>query len=1391
MTLKKNNVLQTSKHARIYQGLKILRFPSLFSYLAVLSAIFGPLVGSAQVLHQIAAANIVVVQNDAANTTASVTVSTALSINDFRIRPGSNRGDYNVQIGNASTDDVANGILLGCIDQNGRDNGELAAFPGLNYGTCSIDSNASGSPGSSGEYWLATFQAPKNSEYNFNVAAAYFPYSDGWYGGWLNNASGANGGANNHLIGHPSLVLGNHVVDQGSGKTKVDLRAFGLDARSNAVLIVAGGKNEANFALSTTNADGTWTITCRDDNGGAEQDYVGFVCVPITNHTVVSGRFMGDDSIAMQSQAFNVSNSGNGTYHLNIPGVNPAHGVLIISAENGASINGDNMVCYQMSGDGWDIQTRDITTGFTPSLQNLPDTDAVVSFVYIPGPIPGATALRWSGGSNTNWDFSANQNWRLTNNGLTNYADGTRTILDDSGSNFTINLTAAVSPFQLVVSNVANDYLIHGPGSIIGPGGLTKQGNGKLTLAVTNQYTDDTIISQGTLALGAKGCIPGGTGYGNTVVDGTLDVAGFDATLNNLSGNGTVDDFAAGGTPLLTIYQTTNTTFSGTLKNTTGSLALMLDGGGVLTLAGANTFNGGSTISNGTLVVNGALGTGQVIVQNNGRLGGTGTIGGLVFMAANSALALTANAPLTTGPITLNGTIAVNIGSGVSLTNPATYLLLNHGAKMGSGSFKLILPPGLQANGFTASLVDSGTQLQLVVTAAGVTGTIADVRHVVILMNENRSFDHYFGTLRGVRGFHDRNTLQITNGTNIFYQPTGAGYELPFHTTLQCLTDVNHSWPVTHTTINNGKNDGWVPNKGAESMCYYDRSDLPFYYSLVEAFTICDEYHCSVLSSTDPNRFTFMTGTIDPNGTGGGPEIDNSSIPGGYRWKTYPELLQAAGISWKVYQVSGNSGENILTRFAAYKQATPGNPLYDRARVGYSSLANMISGFAADVANNTLPSVSWIVGTSSYSEHPPYSPASGQVMLKQLLDGLAANPEVYKSSVFIFNYDENDGFFDHVMPILPPPGTPDEFVGSQPIGLGIRVPAVVVSPWSRGGRVCSQVFDHTSVLRFLETWTGVMAPNISAWRRQVCGDLTSAFDFAHPDLDYPYLDGVTAISCSVGETPAVPSPQIVPPQESGSLIPMPLPYQPNASCALNTAANTFTITMTNSGAASVHFGVYANAFRTDGAWPFDVDTTSSASAAFSTATTGGNYDFSCYGPNGFQRRFAGNLTADAQKIEAVSILNPVNGGIKLELANASSATVSFTVTNGYALSSASYNVPAHTTNVVNVGSETNNGFYDVTVTASADSAFVRRFLGRVETFAPPTLTGGSLAANNTFQFSFSGPASQPYHVLATTNLLDPASWVAVQSGVFETQPGVFTETNVFAHSARFYRLASP
>lgn len=134
--------------------------------------------------------------------------------------------------------------------------------------------------------------------------------------------------------------------------------------------------------------------------------------------------------------------------------------------------------------------------------------------------------------------------------------------------------------------------------------------------------------------------------------------------------------------------------------------------------------------------------------------------------------------------------------------------------------------------------------------------------------------------------------------------------------------------------------------------------------------------------------------------------------------------------------------------------------------------------------------------TSYQSEHPDYLPAAGADFVAQKIEAIAANPKVWAKTAFILSYDENDGLFDHVVPPNPKEGTPDEYVQGLPIGGGFRVPAIIVSPWTVGGWVASETFDHTSALRFLEHFTGVEEPNISQWRRRTFGDLTSAFRFS-------------------------------------------------------------------------------------------------------------------------------------------------------------------------------------------------------------------------------------------------------------------------------------------------------
>ncbi|MDB6040494.1 MAG: phospholipase phosphocholine-specific, partial [Verrucomicrobiales bacterium] len=360
------------------------------------------------------------------------------------------------------------------------------------------------------------------------------------------------------------------------------------------------------------------------------------------------------------------------------------------------------------------------------------------------------------------------------------------------------------------------------------------------------------------------------------------------------------------------------------------------------------------------------------------------------------------------------------------------------------------------------------------VPATARTGTIRDIKHVVIFMQENRSFDHYYGALRGVRGFGDRNVFLLPNGKTTFHQPRNKGEVLPLRLDSQCVSDTAHDWDSGHAAWNFGYWDRWISAKGIDAMTYYTREELAFYYSLADAYTVCDAYHCSVMGPTNPNRLYLWSGTIDPRGKAGGPVIDNSEPYPGFRWTTYPERLQAAGVAWRIYQEFDNYDDNALAWFAAFQNAQPGEPLYDR---GLAIVGDLVAAFRADVLNDTLPAVSWIIAPTILSEHPPFSPASGAALTKQLLDALAAKSEVFNSTAFILTYDENDGFFDHVPPPVPAARTADEFVNNQPIGLGVRVPTVIVSPWTRGGYVCSEVFDHTSILRFLEQWTGVVEPN--------------------------------------------------------------------------------------------------------------------------------------------------------------------------------------------------------------------------------------------------------------------------------------------------------------------------
>ena len=431
------------------------------------------------------------------------------------------------------------------------------------------------------------------------------------------------------------------------------------------------------------------------------------------------------------------------------------------------------------------------------------------------------------------------------------------------------------------------------------------------------------------------------------------------------------------------------------------------------------------------------------------------------------------------------------------------------------------------------------------------TRSLRDIKHVVLLMQENRSFDHYFGTMPGVRGFGDLHALKLASGQSVFHQPDAVnpdGYMLPFHldtrtSSAQRIPSTSHAWSVQHEAWNGGKMDRWLPAhrkadgvNGPYVMGYYKREDIPFQFALAEAFTICDAYHCSLMGPTWPNRMYWMTGMIDPEGRYGGPIVKNIAPKEGYRWKTYAERLEDAGVPWKVYQQKDNYGCNLLETFEVFRDAKKGSALYDKGMA-----RGPLGEFEYDAYNDRLPAVSWIIPTSFQSEHPDYMPAAGAAFIASKLDAIAANPDVWAKTAFILNYDENDGLFDHVAPPVPPPGTKGEFIDGLPIGAGFRVPCIIVSPWTTGGWVCSQPFDHTSVLRFLEHFTGVRETNISDWRRQSFGDLTAAFRFGRADDRQPRLpDTIGMLDLAKYASKHLPAPtlpgtnQQMPRQETGT-----------------------------------------------------------------------------------------------------------------------------------------------------------------------------------------------------------------------------------------------------------------
>jgi phospholipase C len=631
------------------------------------------------------------------------------------------------------------------------------------------------------------------------------------------------------------------------------------------------------------------------------------------------------------------------------------------------------------------------------------------------------------------------------------------------------------------------------------------------------------------------------------------------------------------------------------------------------------------------------------------------------------------------------------------------------------------------------------------------TRTVNDVEHVVVLMQENRSFDHYFGSLRGVRGFGDPHPALQPGGQSVWTQD-GV---LPFHPTapdlgLQFIADLAHDWNTTHQALDGGAYDQWVQAKTNITMAYLNRNDIPFHYALADAFTICDNYHCSLLTATDPNRYYMWTGYAGNDGTDGsqgptGPVLDNAEE--GYSWQTYPERLQAAGITWKIYQDSGdglnaagywgwtddayigNYGDNSLLYFFQYQNSVPGSPLYEAALTG-TNVANGGTFFdilQADVTNGTLPQVSWVVAPEAFCEHPNWPANYGAWYISQVLDALTSNPDVWSKTVFLIMFDENDGFFDHLVPPLPAddpaaggstvPTAEEFYTATQaatnadsfvlgPYGLGPRVPFLAISPWSRGGWVCSEVFDHTSIIRFIERRFGVNEPHISAWRRAICGDLVNAFDFAQRDRSVPTLPSTAAYVPPDNQRhpsyyPVPPATGSLPSQERGVRPARPLPYDLRADGVIS--GGTATITFASPGKKGAVFHV------TSSSAPRDYTVGAGDSITGSWSAPAGE-DIRVHGPNGFYRELMGT----GPEISTA----PAWGGLDLAITNTSSAAVVLTLTSAYNGKQSEVKVRPRSTVSVPAPVFSSTGWYDVSVTVSGDSQYLRRLAGHIENGQP-------------------------------------------------------------------------
>lgn len=675
-------------------------------------------------------------------------------------------------------------------------------------------------------------------------------------------------------------------------------------------------------------------------------------------------------------------------------------------------------------------------------------------------------------------------------------------------------------------------------------------------------------------------------------------------------------------------------------------------------------------------------------------------------------------------------------------------------------------------------------QKALAIPAAVETGTIKDVKHVVILMQENRGFDHYFGTMRGVRGFGDRFPVPLESGKPVWYQSNGAAEVAPFHLdpnqfNALLAPSTPHGFSDSQAAWNQGKFGYWPKYKNNNSMGYYKREDIPFQFALAEAFTICDAYHCSITTGTDPNRITFWSGSnYNPELRAQGinctdadaevnnlrcwianPAVDKWPVPGytykgtSFKWPTIPDILEQAGITWRIYQDPNDNWTGAMhgcLAFESFRTAKPGSPIYKNGMSLWT-----LEDLANDVKNGTLPEVCWILPPQAFSEHPggPSSPRKGSNFTERVLDALTVNADVWSKTAFFLTFDENDGLFDHVPPPAVPSWNPDGTLAGKstvslsgeyfsdpqnkyrkaddtvtgnmrPYGLSARVPMYVVSPWSKGGWVSSQVFDHTSMGMFLEKRFGIAIPNISPWHRAVCGDLTSAFDFSRAgSAALPQLPDTSSYAMVDAQQQSMPR-YTVPSQhqplfqERGTRFSRALPYELQVHDTVRPGISV-ELAFINTGAQGAVFHVYDKLHLDRIPRRYTVEAGKSLADTWNVSSDRGRYDLCVYGPNGFFRalREEGNSAANTVTPEIRLDYDREHGALLASFSNAGARACVITVSDLAYRSGGPgrVEVPAGKTIRHRWSLQGSANWYDFSVTVEALKGYERRFAGRIET----------------------------------------------------------------------------